>query len=463
MVYNDIHVLQQARHRQSNTVVQGITWNCAAEFEASTDKPISFVEDDSYMAIAHKTNSKEIKLSMELRTVVNEAMLYYNPSYIMTSDYFLISINNKTINSAIKIGDKRVDLNSRASIADGKWHKVTLRVRTGQIELTVDEHTITEPNTHGLVFKLSDSSYLGGLEISKRFRATSKGCGKHCDSNFKGCLRNIVLNDAKIGLPDAQITDGLLPGCVWNYPCLQAPCNNDAVCVQQGLDSFKCECGEEFCVKPNYTDGYKVFSKNHLATDLEILAIEPLDVLEGQSQIITVNNLHIVLDYQKYGIKETGIVFTIVDGPQHGSVTQDVWTDAKNSFTLSDVARDKIHYVHDGSEETHDSVAFQVDFATDDTFILPVYLQGGFHFRLSANIVPTNDPPVLDLADTSALRIVQVCLASRNNKDVYFSRACFINSLVPIFVVVFNINIAGECERFEMCSFSCMYERLVGG
>lgn len=390
-------------------MVQGITWNCAAEFEATIDKPISFVEDDSYMVIPNKVNNKEIKITFEIRTVVKDSLLYYNPSYIMTSDYFLISIINGSINCIVKIGEKEINLSNAIYVADGKWHKITLRLRTNQIELKVDENIVNELNIHGNIFKLSDSSYIGGLEISKRFRATSKGCGKICDNNFKGCFKNFYINDVKKGLPDAQITDGLLPGCMWTYPCLQNPCNSNAICVQQGLDSFKCECNEEFCVKQNYTESYKIFSKNHLATDLEILTIEPLQVLEGQSQIITVNNLHIVLDYQKYGIKDSGIIFNIIDGPEHGSITKDVWTDEKNTFTLNDVVRDKIHYVHDGSEEIHDSISMEVEFSTDDTFILPVYLQGKFHFHLSANIIPTNDPPILNVKDISAIRIVQVC------------------------------------------------------
>lgn len=70
----------------------------------------------------------------------------------------------------------------------------------------------SEKNMHGHVFQLIENSYLGGLEISKRFRATQKGCSKSCDSSFKGCIRHLVIQDVRKGFPNAHVTEGLLPG-----------------------------------------------------------------------------------------------------------------------------------------------------------------------------------------------------------------------------------------------------------
>ncbi|KAJ8970004.1 hypothetical protein NQ314_001433 [Rhamnusium bicolor] len=387
-------VLEQARHRQSQSTVQGITWNCAAEFEATVDHPISFVEDDAYM--------------FEVRTITRDGILFYNPGYKLMPDFFLIELNNYSIRIVIKNGEKILKLASKnMKVSDGEWHKIFFRLTPTIIELSVDEKITSEKNIHGHLFQLSDSSYLGGLEINKRFRATQKGCSKSCDSSFKGCIRHLFIFDMKRGLPDAHITEGLLPGCMWQYPCLQNPCNDNGICIQQGLDSFQCQCQEELCVNVNYTERYKVFSKSSLATELELLSVEPLEVLEGQSEIITTKNLHMILDYQKYGIKDAGINFFIIEGPEHGSITIDIWPHEKNSFSLYDVARDKVHYVHDGSEHSHDSMVLEVVFSTADTFTLPVYLQGKFRFSLSANIIPTNDPPVLDISDSTVLRTVQ--------------------------------------------------------
>ncbi|KAJ8949136.1 hypothetical protein NQ318_012884 [Aromia moschata] len=356
--YNDINVLELARHRQSQAIVQGVTWNCAAEFEATVDHP-------------------ELKVQFEVKTITRDGILFYNPGHKMKPDFFLIELSNYSIRVVIKVGEKILKLLGKGmKVSDGDWHKIYFRQTSSNIELSVDGKSTSEKNIHGHLFQLSDSSYLGGLEISKRFRATQKGCSKSCDSSFKGCIRYLTVSDLKKGLPDAQVTEGLLPGCMWQYPCLQNPCSDNGICIQQGLDSFQCQCQEEFCVNVNYTERYKVFSRSSLATELELLAVEPLEVLEGQSEIITTKNLHMILDYQKYGIKDSGINFFIVEGPEHGSITIDIWPHEKNSFTLHDIARDKVHY-------------------------------GKFRFSLSANVVPTNDPPVLEISDGTVLRTVQ--------------------------------------------------------
>lgn len=69
--YNDIAVLESARQRQSHAIVEAITWNCAAEFEASLDHPISFVEDDAFLVIPQKIKFKDFSLKMEVKTMVS--------------------------------------------------------------------------------------------------------------------------------------------------------------------------------------------------------------------------------------------------------------------------------------------------------------------------------------------------------------------------------------------------------
>ncbi|CAH1153718.1 unnamed protein product [Phaedon cochleariae] len=408
LIYNDMKVLEHARHRQSQSSVQGITWNCAAEFEATNDQPISFIEDDAYMIFSHKTHYKEFRIQFEVKTISKDGLFFYNPGHKLKQDYFLIELNNYSLKVLIKIGDKISKVASKnMKISDGEWHRVSFRISPSIIELSLDEKIISEKNIHGHLFQLSDISYIGGLEMSKRFRAYQKGCSKSCDSSFKGCLRQLSIFEENRGLPDAYVTEGLLPGCVWHYPCLRNPCNNNGFCIQQGLDSFQCQCQEDLCVNVNYTEGYKVFSKSNLATELELLAVEPLQVLESGSEIITTKNLHMILDYPKYGITDSGITFFIVKGPEHGSITIDIWPHDKNSFCLFDVARDKVYYVHEGSEDNHDTIVLEVEFSAADTFTLPAYLQGKFRFGLSINVVPTNDPPMLDISDATVFRTVQ--------------------------------------------------------
>ena len=62
----------------------------------------------------------------------------------------------------------------------------------------------------------------------------------------------------RIGIPDARVTNGILPDCVWEYPCIEEPCVAGSQCLQQGVDSFRCDCDQLLCIKPDYAESYKV-------------------------------------------------------------------------------------------------------------------------------------------------------------------------------------------------------------
>lgn len=105
--------------------------------------------------------------------------------------------------------------------------------------------------------------HIGGIELNKRARALSQGL-KAADTSFKGCLRRIDVDGRRLGISHARVTQGILPECVWMYPCIQQPCAPDATCVQQGVDDFRCECQRAHCVKDDFATSYKVRCVNFL-------------------------------------------------------------------------------------------------------------------------------------------------------------------------------------------------------
>lgn len=405
-MYNGILVLDQARHRHQQAVVHGVTWNCAAEFEAKTETPISFVEDGAFMSLPYLSHHAQFKLELEVKTVVENSTLVFNPGSLSKPDYFALEIWKGHLKCTLKHIDKAIEV-AGAYVADGRWHKVALKIDHTSIDVTVDSATKSIKKSRNHAVEFSDPLYVGGLERGKLSRAAAKGL-KTTGSSFKGCLRNLIIEGHQKGLPDVQITEGLLPNCVWQYPCLSNPCVKKGVCVQQGVDSFDCQCEEELCISPNYTHSYKVFSHDSLATNLQLLALEPLELLEGRSTVITAMNLHVILDYPKYGIPDTGIRFTVVEPPLYGSIMMGSSALEKGVFTLQDVSQDRVHYIHDGSENHHDYVILEMKLFAADSYILPAYLQGKFRFTLSANIVPVNDAPVLEIPSTAVLRLAQV-------------------------------------------------------
>lgn len=411
-MYNGVLVLEQARHRHFQAVVDGITWNCAAEFNASKKDPISFVKDRAFMALPYRSTHNQFKVQLELKTLVENSTLLYNSGPPSKPDFFAVEIWKGNIRCLLNHLGKTVVVTNNLYISDGHWHKLFIHITPNSMELDIDNSFKEVKKLRNHIIDFSDSLYVGGVERNKRSRAMSKGL-ETADSSFKGCLQHLVISDQLWGLPDVRISEGLLPGCLWHYPCLNKPCTPSSICHQQGLDSFHCQCTEDLCINPNYTQEYKVFSHGNLATELQLFFLQPLEVVEGGSTIITANNLHIVFDYPKYGISDSGIYFNIVEAPTSGSITIDHYRPhEKNVFTLEDVSRDKVHYIHDGSETSHDRVILDVEFLATERYVLPAYLQGKFRFILAVKVQLVNDPPVLEFPFNAALRLVQVIMYS---------------------------------------------------
>ncbi|KAL3289492.1 hypothetical protein HHI36_022913 [Cryptolaemus montrouzieri] len=405
MHYNNMNPIEEAHHRQVNSVVESVTWNCAAEFESDRNRPISFVKDNSFMFVSHSVQHKEIKIQFDLNSMITQGVLFYNTGHLSRSDFFVIHLRKGLLQCILKIGNKIVNISNDFNVTNGEWHKVSFHQTATLLELSVDDKNKTVENTGGHIFPLFDSSYIGGIEVTKLSRAMSNGC-KYCDMHFKGCLRNIFIAHKQTGIPDAYATQGLIPGCVWKYPCKQNPCTEAGVCIQHGIDSFKCQCKDKLCINQNYTDTYRVFSQKSLATELELLAVKPLEVMEGGNTVVTTENLHMILDYQKFGIQDSGVRFNIIEGPSHGTIN--IWPHNLNIFTLNEVANDKVHYIHDGLEFFQDNIVIELEFKPSDSYILPAYLQGDFMFTMTINILSVNDPPKLDISNGTVLRVVQM-------------------------------------------------------
>lgn len=91
--------------------------------------------------------------------------------------------------------------------------------------------------------------------------------------------------------------------------------------------------------------------KTSAAIFLEILSLNPIQVMEGEQALVTTSNINVFLDYAKYGIREAGVVFYVVQLPKHGFIAvggshiSNVNTDGGNSipsFSLLDITNDKV-------------------------------------------------------------------------------------------------------------------------
>lgn len=155
---------------------------------------------------------------------------------------------------------------------------------------------------------------------------------------------------------------------------------------------------------------------------MEILAVFPLDVLEGQSEFLSNNHIEVLLDYAKYNIPDRGVVFSIVQPPKYGRISiapfpdssQEILSNSTISpnannkyFSLVDLSTDKIKYTHMGGEHFADHMTIDMQVMPARSPELPDYIERKHRFVLHANVTPVNDAPILKIPDNRMLRLTQ--------------------------------------------------------
>ncbi|CAB3369577.1 Hypothetical predicted protein [Cloeon dipterum] len=409
--YNDINVLARARERVGNVDVHGVTWSCAEEFNAGHERDISFVEEGAFVALPNSITRTGARWQFDLKTGSKRGIILYNTGLTSRSDYMGVELEGGKLRLLLDKGDGPAELRSDSSVSDGRWHRVVIHFNPTYLEISVDGKTASmRLSLSGKQYlDLGDSVYLGGVEINKRARALAQSF-RAAEESLKGCMRNIEIDGKKIGIPEAKVTLGILPDCVWDFPCAkEEPCVPGARCYQHGVDSFRCECEQPLCVKPDYVSGYKIFTKGSLPVDLEIVSLNTLSVNEGEHALLTPANLDVVLDYPKFGVRDSGVIFRVVVEPKHGSVQVEQTRPRGETqvFTLLDLSKDKVRYVHDGNENHLDLIELELELNPGAGYTLPGYLQGRHRFVLPVNITAVNDRPVLAIPSGKVLKLAQ--------------------------------------------------------
>ncbi|XP_046745666.1 chondroitin sulfate proteoglycan 4 [Diprion similis] len=407
--YNGANVVESARLRKGQSVATGVAWGCSTEFDASRDTEISFVEDGAFIAIPKPIPRTGTRWELDLKTVSESGLLLYNAGQSLRADYLGVEIYERKIRLLMNTGNGPTELIHGTTVADGKWHRVVVEFDPNVIGISVDSSAKTLALPKGSRYlDLAGTLYIGGTELNQRAKALGKGL-KSGDVSYKGCIRKMLLDNKPLGLPDVKVSQGIVIGCVWGFPCVEAePCVDGASCSQLGVNSFKCSCDQALCIKPSYAEDYKVYSSANLPVDLEILSLSPLMVSEGDHVLVTSQNIAMILDIAKYGVEETGVIFTLVTPPSHGTLALDLLnTKSDHTFTLQEINQDKIQYMHDGSENTEDSMILELKLVAGASYTLPGYLQGRLRFPLHVNVTPVNDPPLLEIPTAKVLRLAQ--------------------------------------------------------
>lgn len=192
----------------------------------------------------------------ELKTALDSGMLLYNTGRTSHADYLGIELHQGKIRVLMNKGNGPTELTHPNLVADGKWHSVTVDFNPTAIGINVDSHDkrMNLPLGGNRYLDLTETLYIGGTELNKRAGAIRKGL-KSGDKSYKGCLRGMILDGKPLGIPDVKVSQGILAGCVWSYPCLmeKGPCIREATCHPLGVGSFECTCDRTVsCYKPDY-------------------------------------------------------------------------------------------------------------------------------------------------------------------------------------------------------------------
>ncbi|KAM7285057.1 chondroitin sulfate proteoglycan 4 isoform X1 [Ixodes scapularis] len=409
VLFNDVDLFESA------VSSEGVTWgDCAGEFSAVVDQAFSLVEADAFLALARPIARTGGSLSLEVRTQAQFALVAYCAGPPSKEDFVALEIVQGHPIASLNQGNGVVTLRSETTVSDGAWHRLGLHFGPSHVELSVDGQVQSLRTGLGRnqFFDLAGHLYLGGLDVASQSRAVLQH-GLQSETSLRGCLRHGQVNDKPVGLPDALVTRGLKPDCVWEFPCLQDPCQPGARCVQDGTDGFRCLCapdGEEEsesvaddCVRANFTGPYRVFASLD-----ELLALAPLRVAEGGSDVVTTEHIKLLVDYRELGVSDTGVLFHVMDPPKHGALEIEVWHRGTpdNVFTFADLETRKVRYTHDGSENHGDSVVFELEFRSR-SFDLPASLQRRRRFVLHVLVSPVNDAPRVKVPPGKVLRLAK--------------------------------------------------------
>ncbi|GFR30934.1 chondroitin sulfate proteoglycan 4 [Trichonephila clavata] len=369
VIFNGHDILKTAAASSSSEEhnVFYVTWNCSDEFEALSNQPISFVDKGSFLALQPWNARNGGSVSLDVKTQTPTAVLFYNAGVPLKSDFISLEILDGKTAVSVNEGNGAVVLLSDVVVSDGIWHHIDVQFSQSYIEIVVDGHAknLRPGLGDNRFFDLAGLFYVGGIELNKQARALQDGLQsiliEGAESSLKGCIKNIKINNQLVGFREAEVTHGIQPDCTWEYMCLQEPCVQEAECYQDGVDSFRCIS----------------------------------------------NHIKVILEYQKFGIRESGVLFHIVEEPKHGTLEIEIWRRTADSvFTLLDLSTDKVRYSHDGSETKTDSVVFELEFRAR-TFRLPSYLEEKHRFVFHIQILPVNDPPKLKLLAGKIFRIAK--------------------------------------------------------
>ncbi|XP_053205190.1 chondroitin sulfate proteoglycan 4-like [Panonychus citri] len=403
--------------------LKDVSRDCSTDFDSistitNSNQSLTFLGENSYLTLPsdltdHRTGGN---IYFELKTSQStSSILFYKTGLEnYASDFVAIELTNGLIQLTANDGSGLIivtsDYQVNNSVANGHWHSVNVTFKPDYYEIVVDGRSkkVSSHQSDSRYYDFISDLYIGGIDVSKILIASQQGLksflSDSSDTSFKGCIRNVQINSVPMGQRQILISKGVHSNCNWDYPCLvSSPCIDGSTCLQEGFSSFRCFCESTNCIAINSSSSSSSndlmpSTQSNLSSSSSLITIEPLTVLEGKSEQLTVKNIQ--FNSKLFGFK-LGIngVFSIKHNPSHGALLIDRYSigpsssSADNTFTYTELNSGSVRYTHDGSETINDSITLALNLQSK-SFQLPSFLENLLEtIILPIKIIPVNDIP----------------------------------------------------------------------
>ncbi|XP_018418819.1 PREDICTED: chondroitin sulfate proteoglycan 4-like [Nanorana parkeri] len=392
VIFNEYDLLSNLRPYAGLKNVHEVSLGCSDEFFISEEDPISLFSSKSFLAFPRWNNEDDADWECFLQPSVGRGLLMYHSG--KGEDFVSLEIIDWIVRASIGKGKNIARLDFPSSITENKWHYIKLKITSRHFHLTIGEKTEkallpSRVKTHGPM-------YVGGISDASRdqvkhLELTSLS-GKHSKGgSFKGCIKNIKVNSVKLGLRNVLSTKDISPGCKTEAALSPVPAVEVKTVILTTL-------------APTTSLIATVVTKKK-ENDI-FITLTNLVVQEGNKGTLQSKHIKLNLSFRELGIRQSQILFNVVDYPLHGQLKFDVSSQQeKGMFTMLDLWHGRITYAHDGSEGSSDQFSFSVT-TNSKNEMLP-FLRGEKLYVLNITVTPSNDAPELTLPEGNLFTLLE--------------------------------------------------------
>ncbi|KAJ1181466.1 hypothetical protein NDU88_006673 [Pleurodeles waltl] len=406
-IFNNIDLLSLLTSNSGSRTVHEVKDGCSREFSAGRDEPFSFSGPRSFIAFPSWNARENVVIEFRMMSTMEQAPLIFQSG--TQHDFLYLEIINGYLRGTVNSRKGAVKLQNNIYVNDDQPHDIRIYIDAHTFEISVDNfETRTSKTGMPSFLRPQENLLLGGFdeETLDILRESLAGYNLRDDRTYKsfvGCIEELRINLEKKSLQDALVTKDVMAGCE----------NED---YEDEYDYYDAPTTVAPTSTPSMWQGLRlpIIEPCHLETGLPIifqnftklLKISPLVLREGGTSILESRHIQPTIDLSAIGIRPSQVVFSVTHDARYGFLELDVpGASTRKKFTLLDLMKHKVKYVHDGSEGSMDQLAFEV--TINAKVMIPECLRKGQVYLFPISITPTNDPPQVVFPHGNILMVLE--------------------------------------------------------